>query len=111
MDNFVGENVKDITLKKQSDVIVKKVLTTNALVNLAKNTETLEPGSVLVTNDNGLSFEIAKATDKANAILCEALNKSSQAEVLLIGVVRQKYLVGLDVSHKGHLFTNKIILI
>lgn len=107
---FVGQNVSDITLKKQSDVVIKKVLSTTAKVNLPQNSEYLEAGQVLITMDNGETFEVAATDAEANAILCETLTTTGVAEVLLIGIVREKYLTGLDATHKEHLFTNRIIL-
>ena len=107
---FIGGNVADVTLKKQSDVVIKKVIATTATVNLPAGTEALEPGQILVTVDNGATFEVAIVDSEANGILCEALTATGDAEVLLIGVVREKYLTGLDVTHKEHLFANKIIL-
>ncbi len=108
--SFIGANVKDITLVKQSDVVIKKVIATAATVNLPEGTEALKPGQVLVSTDNGATFDVAQVDAEANGVLCEALTKSGPAEVLLLGVVREKYLTGLDASHKPHLFANKIIL-
>ena len=108
--NFTGANVTDVTLKKQTDVVIKKVIATAATVNLPVGTEVLEPGQVLVTTDNGATFDVAIADAEANGILCEPLKATGEAEILLLGVVREKYLTGLDTTHKPHLFANKIIL-
>jgi hypothetical protein len=110
MSKFVGANVANIARKNQSDVVIKKVISTVANVTLPEDKEVLEPGQVLVTIDGGLTFKEAIEDDEANGILCEALTATGDAEVLLIGVVREKYLAGLDATHKEHLFTNKIIL-
>lgn len=107
---FIGGNVADVTLKKQSDVVIKKVIATTATVNLPAGTEVLEPGQVLVTVDNGATFDVAIVDSEANGILCEPIKASGEAEVLLVGIVRTKYLTGLDNTHKPHLFANKIIL-
>ena len=110
MTDFIGANVNDVTLVKQSDVVIKKVIATAATVNLPEGTEALKPGQVLVSIDSGATFDVAQADDEVNGILCEALTKSGLAEILLVGVVREKYLTGLDATHKPHLFANKIIL-
>ena len=110
MNKFVGQNVADVTLVKQSDVVIKKVIATAATVNLPAETEALKPGQVLISIDNGATFDVAQVDDEANGILCEPLKATGPAEVLLIGVVREKYLTGLDATHKPHLFANKIIL-
>lgn len=110
MNKFVGQNVADVTLVKQSDVVIKKVIATAGTVNLPEGTEALKPGQVLVSTDNGATFDVAIADAEANGILCEPLKATGEAEVLLIGVVREKYLTGLDATHKPHLFANKIIL-
>ena len=110
MSDFIGANVTNVTLVKQSDVVIKKVIATAATVNLPAETEALKPGQVLISIDNGTTFDVAQVDDEANGILCEALTKSGLAEILLVGVVREKYLTGLDATHKPHLFANKIIL-
>lgn len=110
MSNFTGANVTNVTRKNQSDVVIKKVISTVANVTLPEGEEVLEPGQVLVTMDGGTTFNVAAVDAEANGILCEALTATEDAEVLLIGVVREKYLTGLDASHKEHLFANKIIL-
>ena len=107
---FTGQNVADVTLKKQSDVVIKKVLSTTGVVTLPEDKEVLEPGQVLITIDGGVTFDVAAVDAEANAILCESITETGTAEVLLIGVVREKYLTGLDAAHKEHLFTNRIIL-
>ncbi len=109
MEQFIGKNVQNITLKKQSDVVIRKVLSTSATVTVEENT-TLEPGQVLITADGGKTFSIALEDSEANAILCEACDQTGEAEVLLSGVVRQKYLAGFVDAHGEHLFKNKIIL-
>ena len=110
MVDFIGANVTNVTLKKQSDVVIKKVISDTATVTLPNGVEALEPGQVLISVDNGETFDVAAVDDEANGILCEALTATGPAEVLLLGIVREKYLTGLDASHKPHLFTNKIIL-
>lgn len=110
MADFIGANVADVTLIKQSDVVIKKVIATVATVNLPEGTEAFKPGQVLVSTDNGATFDAALTDAEANGILCEPLKATGEAEVLLIGVVREKYLTGLDATHKPHLFANKIIL-
>lgn len=110
MAEFIGANVADVTLKKQSDVVIKKVIATTAKVNLPADTTVLEPGQVLVTVDNGVTFDVAIEDAEANGILCESIKATGEAEVLLVGIVREKYLTGLDATHKQHLFANKIIL-
>jgi len=107
---FIGQNVKDVTLKKQSDVVIKKVLSTVSTVNIPEGKDNLEVGQVLITIDGGATFDVAADDAEANAVLCESITTSGDAEVLLIGLVREKYLTGLDASHKEHLFTNRIIL-
>ena len=107
---FTGMSVKNITLKTQSDVVIKKVLSVNGTVTLPNGTEALEPGQVLVTIDGGLNFVAADADDEPNGILCEALTTTGEAEVLVIGIVKAKHLVGLEDAHKPHLFNNRIIL-
>ncbi len=109
MADFIGKNVQNITLKKQSDVVIKKVLSTGATVTVPSDT-TLEPGQVLITANGGKTFDVALEDSEANAILCEALEQTGEAEILLVGVVRKKYLTGLDDKHLEHLFNNKIIL-
>jgi leucyl aminopeptidase len=110
MAEFIGANVNNVTLKKQSDVVIKKIISDTATVNLPDGVEALEPGQVLITVDDGATFDVAAIDAEANGILCEGLTATGKAEVLLLGVVREKYLTGLDASHKPHLFTNKIIL-
>jgi len=110
MDKFVGQNVQNITLKKQSDVVIRKVLSVEATVTLPDGVDALEPGQVLITVDGGITFNVVDADDEANGILCEALTETSKVEVLVIGAVKARYLVGLEDAHKPHLFTNKIIL-
>jgi hypothetical protein len=107
---YIGQNVSVVTLKKQSDVVVKKILSTTGIVNLPEQTEALVPGQVLITIDGGETFDVAAADAEANAILCETLTATGVAEVLLIGVVREKYLTGFEANHKESLFTNRIIL-
>ncbi|RXJ80803.1 hypothetical protein CRU86_00050 [Aliarcobacter skirrowii] len=110
MSKFIGANVHDVTLKKQSDVVIKKVLSMSATVNLPEDEDHLEVGQILITVDGGSTFDVAATDSEANAILCESITETGLAEVLLIGVVREKYLTGLDATHKEHLFSNKIIL-
>jgi hypothetical protein len=110
MAEFIGANVNSVTLKKQSDVVIKKVIATTATVTLPEGVEVLEPGQVLVSIDNGDTFDVALVDAEANGVLCEPLKATGVAEILLVGVVREKYLTGLDASHKPHLFANKIIL-
>ncbi len=107
---YAGMSVENVTLKTQSDVVIKKILSVNGIVTLPNGTEALEPGQVLVTVDGGLNFVVADADDEPNAILCEALTATGEAEVLVIGIVKAKYLVGLEAAHKPHLFNNRIIL-
>lgn len=107
---YTGMSVKNITLKTQSDVVIKKILSVNGTVTLPNGTEALEPGQVLVSIDGGLNFVAADADDEPNGILCEALTATGEAEVLVIGIVKAKYLTGLEASHKPHLFNNRIIL-
>ena len=108
--NFTGKNVQDVTLKTQSDVVINKILSTNATVTLPNGTEALEPGQIVVSIDGGITFVIADGDDEPNGVLCEALTATGEAEVLVIGIVKAKYLVGLEAVHKPHLFNNKIIL-
>lgn len=108
--NFTGKNVQDVTLKTQSDVVINKILSTNATVTLPNGTEALEPGQIVVSIDGGITFVAADNDDEANGVLCEALTATGEAEVLLIGTVRKKYLTGFVDAHKTHLFKNRIIL-
>ncbi|PLY08398.1 MAG: hypothetical protein C0625_02080 [Arcobacter sp.] len=110
MSDFVGTSVQNVTLKKQSDVVIKKVLATEAAVTIPDGTEGLKAGQVLITTDGGATFDVAAVDAEPNGILCDNLETSGPAEVLLLGVVREKYLEGLNASHKPHLFNNKIIL-
>lgn len=108
--NFTGKSVNDVTLKTQSDVVINKILSTNATVTLPNGTEALEPGQIVVSIDGGITFVVADNDDEPNGVLCEALTATGEAEVLLIGTVRKKYLTGLVDAHKTHLFKNRIIL-
>lgn len=108
--DYVGMSVKNVTLKTQSDVVINKILSTNATVTLPNGTEALEPGQVVVSINGGITFVVADADDEPNGVLCEALTATGEAEVLLIGTVRKKYLTGLVDAHKPHLFNNRIIL-
>jgi len=111
MNGFTGQNVAAVTLKKQSDVVIKKVLSDYAEVTLPADTEVLEPGQVLITTDGGDTFTVpADADAEPNGILCEPLTSTGKAEVLVCGVVREKYLVDYVADYKTHLFANKIIL-
>ncbi len=109
MAKFTGANVKDVTLKKQSDVVINKVLSTSATVTV-DGEDGLEAGSVLVSVDGGKTFSHALPDAEPNGVLCENLQETAEAEVLLMGVVRERYLGGLENAHKEHLFKNKIIL-
>lgn len=110
MKKFTGASVQNITLKKQSDVIIQKVLSDYGTVTFPEDTEVLQTGQVLVTADGGQTFDVAAVDAKPNAILCESITATTKAEVLLIGTVREKYLEGLSDEHKTALFENKIIL-
>ncbi len=108
---FTGANVTKVTQKKQSDVVVKKVLSDYAEVTLPADTEVLEPGQVLITTDGGTTFTVpADELAEPNGILCEALAATGKAEVLVCGVVREKYLTDYVTDYKTHLFANNIIL-
>ena len=107
---FEGANVTKVTQKKQSDVVIKKILSDYAEVTVPADT-TLEPGQVLITADGGATFTVpADELAEPNGILCEALTATGKAEVLVCGVVREKYLTSYVTDYKTHLFTNKIIL-
>lgn len=108
MENFTGANVQTISHKKQSDVVIRKVLSDYQTVTVAADT-TLEVGTLLVTSD-AVNYAVADEAAEPNAILCEPISETGKAEVLLVGVVREKYLEGLVTAHKIHLFNNKIIL-
>ena len=108
--DFIGKSVQNITLKTQSDVVINKILSTNATVTLPNGTEALEPGQVLVSINGGITFVVADGDDEPNGVLCEALTATGEAEILLIGTVKTKYLTGLVAAHKTHLFNNRIIL-
>lgn len=49
-------------------------------------------------------------TFNANGVLIENIKEDSKVAVLITGEVREKYLLGFDISMKASLFTNKIIL-
>jgi len=108
---FTGQNVKNVTQKKQSDVVIKKILSDYAKVTLPEDADVLEPGQVLITVDGGSTFTVpADELAEPNGILCEALKATGKAEVLVCGVVREKYLTSYVADYKVHLFANKIIL-
>lgn len=109
-NQFVGASVQNVSLKKQSDVVIKEILSTQAMVTLPDGIEALEPGQVLITVDGGETFTVAADDAEPNGILCRALTVSEKAKVLLIGVVRKRYLSGFVDAHASHLFTNNIIL-
>lgn len=110
MNEFTGASVNDITLKKQSDVVIKKILSHTSEITLPEGVESLEVGTVLVSIDGGETYDIATEDSEANGILCENITENGEAEVLLIGVVRQRYLAGYLDPFKEHLFNNKIIV-
>ncbi|MDC7249277.1 MAG: hypothetical protein PQJ49_05090 [Sphaerochaetaceae bacterium] len=108
--NYAGQNVKNISIKKQSDVIVKKILSVEGTVNFPVDTEVLEAGQVLISTDSGKTWEIAASDAEANGVLCESLKSAGVGEIMVVGVAREKYLEGYVSAHKAHLFNNKIIL-
>lgn len=108
MSKFIGTSVQDISQVRQSDVVIKKVLSDYKNITVAADT-TLKPGTVLITVD-AETYVVADESAEPNAILCEPISETGKAEVLLVGVVREKYLDGLVTAHRMHLFNNKIIL-
>lgn len=110
MDKFVGQHVQNITLKKQSDVIIQKILAVEGIVTIPDGVEALEAGQVLFTPDGGKNFIVAADDAKSNAVLCNAITETCSTEALLVGKVKEKYLEGFKEAHREHLFNNKIIL-
>ncbi len=102
-------------IKKQppqySDVIVENILSIDAQVVVTDNELTI--GTPLVTVDGGKSF--TKAIDsedvEVNGILCDILDKSDTATVLLVGKVVEKHIDGITDRMKLSAFENKIILV
>lgn len=107
---YTGASVENISIKKQSDVIARKILSIESTVNLPDGVEILQAGQVLISVDGGETFDVAAVDAEANGILCEPITETGVREVMLVGVAREKYCEGLDDTHKPHLFTNKIIL-
>ncbi len=110
MGELTGSSIKNISIKRQSDVVIKKTLAVYATVNVEADTA-LEPGQVLITTDGGDTFTVpVDNAAEPNGILCENISKTGKSEVLVVGIVREKYLDSYVADYKVHLFANKIIL-
>jgi hypothetical protein len=95
-----------------SDVIINATQSIDAKVTVNAN-QTYPVGTPLVTEDGGKTFK--KAVDKdgvvVNGVLCEMLDKTGIANVLVTGKAVAKHIDGLTDRMQKSAFENKIILV
>ncbi len=102
-------------IKKQplthSDVIVEKTQSIDAQVAVPDGEE-FAIGTPLTTNDGGKTFTKAVDADNVvvNGILCEILDKTGTANVLITGKVVAKHIPDITDRMQKSAFENKIIL-
>ncbi len=90
-----------------SDLVKKEILVISAEVTI---TEPCKIGTPLISIDGGASFApLATVEDKPNGILCQSMDGSGTAQVLLSGVVKASLIPELDNQMKIDLFNRTII--
>ena len=90
-----------------SDLVKKEILVVSAELNIS---EPCVIGTPLISIDGGASFApLAAAEDKPNGILCESIDQSGTAQVLLSGVVKASLIPELNNQMKIDLFNRTII--
>ena len=103
-------------IKKQpllaSDVIVEKIQSVDAVVSVPDGEE-FAVGTPLTTTDGGKTFSKAVDSDDVvvNGILCEILDASGVANVMVTGKAGAKHIDGLTDRMQVSAFKNKIILV
>jgi len=103
-------NVKKQPLKV-SDIVVKKIQSIDAEVAVPSGEE-YPVGTPLTSNDGGKTFSKAVDADNVvvNGILCEILDASGVANVLVTGTVVAKHIPDMTDRMRKSAFENKIIL-
>lgn len=90
-----------------SDLVKKEILVISAEVTIS---EPCEIGTPLISINGGLSFApLATVKEKPNGILCQSIDTSGTAQVLLSGVVKASLVPGLSNQIKIDLFNRSII--
>jgi len=106
MDNVIEQPLL------HSDVIVEKTQSVDAEVSVLSDEE-YGIGTPLTTTDGGKTFSKAVDGDDVvvNGILCEILDASGVANVMVTGKAVAKHIDGLTDRMQVSAFKNKIILI
>ncbi|MFV0481339.1 MAG: hypothetical protein ACK5LP_05085 [Campylobacteraceae bacterium] len=90
------------------EIICQNIQSVYATIN---TTEPLERGTLLVSNDAGVTFSVVAVDgENANGVLLDYVNETKKAAVLVTGSVVETNIVGLRDVLKPKLFENKIIL-
>lgn len=90
-----------------SDLVKKEILVISAEVTI---TEPCEIGTPLISINGGVSFTpLATVEDKPNGILCQSMDESGTAQVLLSGAVKASLVPRLTNQIKIDLFDRAII--
>lgn len=90
-----------------SDLVKKEILVISAEVTIS---EPCEIGTPLISVNGGVSFApLATVEEKPNGILCQSIDTSGTAQVLLSGAVKASLVPGLSNQMKIELFDRAII--